>query len=53
MNAPMEAVSKADVERVFELQSTRQWSIRKSSIDERIERLKKLRDALKQNEEAV
>jgi aldehyde dehydrogenase (NAD+) len=53
MNAPMEAVSKADVERVFALQSRQQWTTRKSSLEDRIERLKKLRAALEQHEQEV
>lgn len=53
MNAPADTLSKADLERVFALQSRRQWSVRKSSTEERIERLKKLRTAIQQHEQQV
>jgi aldehyde dehydrogenase (NAD+) len=53
MNAPAETVSRADLERVFALQSGHQWTVRKSSTEERIERLQKLRTAIQQHEQEV
>lgn len=51
MNAPENAT--ADLHSVFELQSRNQWEVRKSSAEQRIERLKSLRAAIEANAQAV
>jgi aldehyde dehydrogenase (NAD+) len=53
MNAPVNAVSKADLERIFKLQTQQQWTVRKRDTEQRIEQLQKLRAAIEAHEAEV
>jgi aldehyde dehydrogenase (NAD+) len=53
MNAPVEAVSREDLDRVFRAQSEQQWTVRKRTAEERIEQLRKLRAAIEAHEAEV
>jgi aldehyde dehydrogenase (NAD+) len=53
MNAPALSTSKAELERIFALQSEQQWTVRRRSAEERIEQLQKLRASIEKHEPEV
>ncbi len=53
MNATAPISSNADVQSVFEMQSSKQWELRKSTVEQRIIKLQSLKSAIQSQEQAV
>lgn len=53
MNAKTEVISKDTLQRVFETQRVHQWVVRRSSAQQRIDKLEKLKAAIQAREGAV
>ena len=53
MDAKLKVTNNEELQRVFDLQTDKQWEVRKSSVAERIEKLEKLKAAIKAHESEV